>query len=276
MTIRNDYPPGVPCFVDTLCSDVDGAKRFYAGVFGWNFSGPGAMPDDPPGQYFVAQVDGHDVAAIGTIPAGNGNGDGPPPAWNTYVAVRNADETAAEAEAAGGRVLIGPFDAPPAGRMAVLADPDGATFCIWEAGMRAGAQLINAPSAWAMSLLSAPDPAAASDFYGRLFGWSAEPFAAAPDGQLWLLRLDGYLGGEPEQPVPRDVVAVLAAASAGGPPAGWGVDFWTSNADTAAAAASELGGRVIAPPTDDGMFRRTVLADPHGAVFSASQLLLGG
>ena len=273
MTIRNSYPPGVPCFVDTLCSDVEGAKRFYAGVFGWDFTGPGAMPDEPPGQYFVAQVDGHDVAAIGTLPAGNGGGL--PPAWNTYVAVQSADETAAEAEAAGGQVLAGPFDAPPAGRMAVLADPAGAAFCIWEAGTRAGAQLINAPSAWAMSLLSAPDPDAASAFYGRLFGWSAEPFDAGPGGQLWLWRLDGYLGGEPGQPVPRDVVAALAAASPGGAPPGWGVDFWTSNADAAAATVSELGGQVIAPPTDDGMFRRTVLADPHGAVFSASQLLLG-
>ena len=124
MTIRDSYPPGVPCFVDTLCSDVEGAKRFYAGVFGWDFTGPGAMPSEPPGQYFVAQVDGHDVAAIGTLPPGNGAEQ--PPAWNTYVAVQSADETAAEAEAAGGRVLAGPFDTPPAGRMAVLADPGGA------------------------------------------------------------------------------------------------------------------------------------------------------
>ena len=99
-------------------------------------------------------------------------------------------------------------------------------------------------------MLSAPDPAAASAFYGRLFGWRAEPFDAGPAGQVWLVRLDGYLGGEPEQPVPRDVVAALAAASGGGPPPGWGVDFWTSNADAAAAAASQA--RRSGPRPGDG------------------------
>ena len=51
-----------------------------------------------------------------------------PPAWNTHVAVDSADETAARATAAGGTVLVEPFDVPPAGRMAVIADPAGAAF----------------------------------------------------------------------------------------------------------------------------------------------------
>jgi hypothetical protein len=36
----------------------------------------------------------------------------------------------------------------------------------------------------------------------------------------------------------------------------------------------ELGGQVLAPPVEEAGFRRTVLADPGGAAFSASQLLL--
>jgi predicted enzyme related to lactoylglutathione lyase len=51
MSDREQYPAGVPCFVDTLVPDVEAAKRFYGAVFGWEFTGPGAMPDDPPGQY---------------------------------------------------------------------------------------------------------------------------------------------------------------------------------------------------------------------------------
>ena len=267
MSIRDRYPAGVPCFVDTLTSDVDAAKRFYAGIFGWEFAGPGAIPDDPPGEYYVARVGGDDVAAVGTLPAG-----APSSTWNTYVSVDSADEAAAEAEASGGTTLTAPFDVPPAGRMAVLADPSGAVFCVWEAGQRNGATRVNEPSAWAMSLLSTDDAQSAQAFYGRLFGWQAEPFEAGPGIEMWLWRLPGYVGGEPHQPVPRDVVAAMSSTP--GSAASWSVDFWIEDADAAAVAAAELGGSVIAPPVEAAGFRRTVLADPGGAAFSASQLLL--
>ena len=66
MSRRDEYPAGVPCFVDTLTADLEAAKGFYGGIFGWNFAGPGPMPGDPPGEYFVARVDGDDVAGVGT------------------------------------------------------------------------------------------------------------------------------------------------------------------------------------------------------------------
>jgi predicted enzyme related to lactoylglutathione lyase len=274
MTIRDSYPPGVPCWVERLIPDVEGAKSFYSGVFGWEFVGPGPMPGDPPGQYFIARLGGLDVAGIGTRPAGAADGA---PAWTTHVAVASADDAAATAEAAGGEILVGPFDVPPAGRLAVLQDPSGATFCVWQAGQREGAQLVNEPGAWAMSLLSTGDPESARAFYGRLFGWEAEPFDAGPGAEVWLWRRPGYLGGKPEQPVPRDVVAAMMRSpdeAGAGAPSNWGVDFWTADADAAAAAAPVLGGRVVAPPSEAAGFSRTILADPDGAVLSVSQLRL--
>lgn len=276
MSKRDTYPAGVPCFVDTLSPDVEAATRFYSGIFGWEYAGPGPMPGDPPGEYYVARLGGHDVAGVGCLPPG----PTPipiPPAWNTQVSVANADETAAEAQAAGGKVLVEPFDAMPAGRLAVLADPAGAVICAWQPGQRHGAALVNEPSAWAMSMLSTDDPESAQAFYGRLFGWQAEPFAAGPGMEMWLWRLPGYVGGEPQQPVPRDVVAAMTKLPANGDPSGpspnWSVDFWIEDAQAAAAAAPELGGTVVAPPSEVAGFKRTILADPHGAVFSVSQLL---
>jgi uncharacterized protein len=271
MSRRDAYPAGVPCFVDTLTADVDAAKGFYGGIFGWEFAGPGPMPGDPPGEYFVARVGGDDVAGVGALPSGD---DGAaPPAWNTHVAVDSADAAVARAKAAGGAVLMEPFDAPPAGRMAVIADSAGGALCVWEAGGRGGAARVNEPSAWAMSLLTTPDPDGARAFYGELFGWEAEAFGPS----LWLFRLPGYVGGEPDQPVPRDVVAAMTTADpSGGMPASWGVDFWIADADAAAAAAPGLGGRVVAEPFKEAMFRRAVLAAPDGATFSVSQLQLSG
>jgi predicted enzyme related to lactoylglutathione lyase len=268
MSRRETYPAGVPCFVDTLTADVDAAKSFYGGIFGWDFGGPGPMPGDPPGEYYVARVDGDDVAGVGTAPAGSS--DTIPPVWNTHVSVDSADEAAARAKAAGGTVLVEPFDAAPAGRLAVIADPAGAVLCVWEAGVRAGAARVNEASAWAMSLLTTPDPDGARAFYRELFGWETEEFGPS----IWLFRLPGYVGGEPSQPVPRDVVAAMTTAdpNAGMPPA-WSVDFWIADADAAAAATPELGGQVIAEPFQDANFRRAVLAAPDGATFAVSQLL---
>ncbi len=267
MSHRDAYPSGVPCFVDTLTSDLDSALGFYAGIFGWEFAGPGPMPGHPPGGYYVAQLDGDDVAAVGSVPA-----DGAPggPAWNTHVAVETVDDAVARASAAGGTVVVAPFDATPAGRMAVLADPAGATFCVWEAGIRHGAARVNEPSAWAMSLLTTPDPGGARRFYGDLFGWEAAEFGE----DTWLWRLPGYVGGEPQQPVPRDVVAAMTADDER--PAAWSVDFWIADADAAAAAAPELGGTVVVAPFSEAIFRRTILAAPDGAAFSVSQLQPAG
>jgi uncharacterized protein len=266
MSERDHYEPGVPCWVDTLQPDPRAAMDFYAGVFGWEFVGPGPMPGG--GEYFVAHSDGHDVAGVGSLPP-----EGAPPGatWTTYVAVRSADEATAKAKAAGGSVLAGPFDAEPAGRMVVLSDPSGASIAAWEARERRGAQRVNEPGAWAMSLLTTDDPVGAAKFYGAVFGWNVDVIEAG-ESTFTLWRLPGYVGGEPHQPVPRDVVGAMIPA-AGDAPIAWGVDFWVRSADDAAARASEGGGSVIVAPHETPGFRNAVLADPQGAVFSITQVL---
>jgi uncharacterized protein len=273
MTRIDAYPTGVPCWVDTITEDLTAAQRFYGGVFGWEFVGPGPTPGDPPGEYYVLRVSDLDVAGAGRFGGRAGGRDPLPAGWTTYVAVADVDEMADEVREAGGTVVEEPVDAAPAGRLAIVADPAGAVFGLWQAGQRAGAQLVTTPSAWAMSLLTTPDPERAEAFYGRVFGWQAEAFADGGPG-LSLFRLPGYVGGEPEQPVPRDVVAAMIAVPDRTDAALWNVDFWIADADAAAAAAPDLGGSVLAPPHDAPPFRRTVLAAPDGAAFSVSQLRL--
>jgi predicted enzyme related to lactoylglutathione lyase len=260
MSERDTYEPGVPSWVDTLQPDAKSAMGFYAGVFGWTYEGPGEMPGDPPGQYFVARLRGRDIAGIGSQPANAA----PMPSWNTYVTVASADAAADRAKQAGGAVLAEPFDVDPAGRMAVLADPLGAVFSVWEPRERGGAQLVNEPGAWAMSLLHTPDPDRAAAFFGDLFGWTTESF-----GPFTMLRLPGYVGGEPEQPVSREVIAVMTPAE--GRPH-WRPDFWVDDVDEAAATAERLGGSTISPPAPNPPGRNAVLADPYGVAFSVSQV----
>ena len=257
MSTRDDYPAGVPCWVETLQADTRAAAAFYEAVMGWRLVGSDDPDEEDAWEYLVARLHGADVAGIGT------RRDGRPPAWFTHVCVDRVETAAERARAAGGTVLDGPLDASPAGRFAVLADPLGAVFCVWEAEIRAGAERINEPGAWAMSALQTPDPERAAAFYGAVFGWRAEAW-----GPVHLLRLPGYVGGTGEQPVPRDVVAVMLPGEA----AAWSVDFWIADLEAAIAAAEAAGGRVVVPPHDQPpVFRSAVLADPEGATFSLSQ-----
>jgi predicted enzyme related to lactoylglutathione lyase len=258
MSERDGYQPGVPCWVDTFQADPDRAVGFYTQLFGWEAEETTAP--DSPRRHFMLRLRGRDVAAIGSPPA-----SGAPPAWVKHVWVESADDTAAQAVDAGGSVVVEPFDSLDGGRMAVLADPAGAVFGVWQPGEHGGAQLVNEPGAWAMSLLSTGDPDGAKAFYGTLFGWEAESL-----GDMTLWRLPGYVGGEPQQPVPRDVVAVMAVGD--DQPAGWSIDFWVGDADAAAEHAAELGGTVVVPPFDTPFSRNAVLADPGGAVFSVSKV----
>jgi uncharacterized protein len=248
MSERNGYEPGVPCWVDTWREDVDAAIGFYTELFGWEAA---------RGDYSMFRRRGRDVAGIGA-------GAGSPPAWTTYVWVDDADETAAQVRAAGGSLIREPFDSLDGGRVAIVADPAGAALGVWELGEHRGAEVVNEPGAWAMSLLSTPDTEGAVAFYGAVFGWQTEGFGGAT---MW--RLPGYVGGEPQQPVPRDVVAVMVP---GDRPA-WTPDFWVPDTDAAAAKAERLGGTVVAPPADAGPGRTAVLADLQGAVFSVSKVV---
>jgi uncharacterized protein len=90
-------------------------------------------------------------------------------------------------------------------------------------------------------------------------------------------RRPGYLGGEPKQPVPRDVVAVMVPMTASDvpkdAPSHWSVGFWVADVDAAAARALTLGAKLLEAPHDTPGFRRATIADPQGAIFSISRLI---
>src|SRR5881392_1031503 len=182
MPERDGYIPGVPCWVDTSQPDPQAAVAFYGGLFGWEFED--VMPPESEGNYFIARIRGGDVAAVGSIPEG-----APPMAmWNTYVWVESADQAASKVLDAGGKALMDPFDVMDAGRMAVFADPEGATFCVWQAKEHRGARIVNEPGSLNFNGLNTRDAQGAKSFYGSVFGW--ETLGLEGGAEMW--RLAGY------------------------------------------------------------------------------------
>ncbi len=259
MSSNNTYREGVPCWIDAFQPDPEAAARFYGPLLGWTFDAPVSMPEGMAGEYRTARCGGRLVAGIGQAPTGL-----PAAAWTTYVAVEEIDVAVARAVDAGGAVVAGPTGHGDAGRVAVLTDPAGVGFGLWQAGTRPGAERVNEPGSWTMSSLHAPDGEQADAFYGAVLGWQADPVPGAPIA-FW--RLDGHVGGAPGQPMPRDVVAVLAPIGPGDPtPPHWSVAIRVADVDASAASAEHLGGSVLMPPTDTPGFRSAVIADPQGGV----------
>jgi predicted enzyme related to lactoylglutathione lyase len=278
MSEQDRYIPGVPCWVDATQPDPEKAAAFYGDLFGWELED--VMPAESPVRYYIARLRGGDVAAV----ASQQNGGPQNAVWNTYVWVEDADETAARVRAVGGTVLMEPDDVGDWGRMAVVADPAGAAFRVWQAKAHRGAAIVNESGSLNFNDLNTRDLEGAKSFYGAVFGWEILDVGG---GAMW--ALPGY-GDFLERRTPgmrenmagmgaparfEDVVASVNPIPDDQPdvPAHWGVTFAVDDADAIAARAGQLGGRVVVPPFDAPWVRMTIISDPQGATFTASKFV---
>jgi hypothetical protein len=235
------------------------------------------MPPDAGAHYYMARIDGRDAAAISSQPPGAS----PDAIWNSYIRVESAEDAAASVRGAGGQVLSEPFDVFDAGRMGVFADPEGAVFCVWQPGSHRRSAAVNEHGAVNFNNLHTDDVEGAQAFYGSVFGWTTIDVGSA----MWALPgygdhleelTPGLREGMQQMGAPRgfeDVVAAILPREGG--PARWSVTFAVDEADAIAARARELGGSVLVGPQDVPWVRSTVLADPAGASFTASQFVAG-
>jgi hypothetical protein len=109
-----------------MTPDVERAKSFYAGLLGWTIT---ASENDPSGYLHIRNGE----EFIGGIPPSSFSPPNTPPHWLAYIYVANCDETAAKCNRLGGKTLMAPMNIEKVGRMAVLADPQGAVFAAFAA-----------------------------------------------------------------------------------------------------------------------------------------------
>ena len=245
---RTSHAPGAFSWVDLGTADADGAKAFYGSLLGWQFEDM-PIPDAPP--YSMATIGGRTVAAL------YGKRDeSQPSAWLSYVTVDDADAIAARAAELGATVIAEPFDVLEAGRMAVLQDPTGGVFAIWQPRQSIGAQLVNDPGSLTMNQLNTNDPQAAQTFYGALFGWT---FAQVASGEqtFWSIHNGDRLNGG-MMPTPQGWEI----------PSHWLAYFTVADIDASVAQIRELGGGVTIGPVPIPAGRFAVATDPQGAVFA--------
>jgi predicted enzyme related to lactoylglutathione lyase len=256
MPEMTSYEPGTPSWIDFGTPDMDTAISFYEGLFGWKAEE--ADDSEAAGGYRMFTRGGKFVA--GGMPIQDEN---QPAAWTTYVTVEDVDASVATAKEVGGQVTVEPMDVMTAGRMAVLMDPEGAVFALWQPGEHIGAGIVNEYNTLTWNELRTRDPEAAKKFYGTLFGWDGLQFGAMEGYTVWTI---GDVG--PEQGKGGMIDMAVTDMPEGIPPH-WDVTFSVEDADQVAAKCRELGGTVAAGPIDIPMGRMYALQDPGGAVFTA-------
>jgi len=240
-----EYEPGQFCWVELATSDANAAKKFYSDLFGWQYD-EYPMGDAPP--YNMAKIAGGQVGAVFE------NKD-VPPNWMNYVSVANADETAENAKSLGATVMHGPFDVFEFGRMAVIQDPEGAIFSIWQPKQHKGASVAGEEGSFCWNELMAHNADAERTFYTSLFGWTAKE---SPEYTEWHAG-DKARGGFLEMKDERFQ----------GVPPFWITYFLVDDVDQSASKAQSLGASVHHAATDiPNVGRFAVLADPQGASFA--------
>jgi len=252
------FAPGTFCWVELATSDGEKAKEFYTKLFGWDYVD---SPIGPDMIYTVLKKDGKDAAALYKMPPEMSN-QGIPPNWLSYVSVKSADDSANKAKELGAELLKEPFDVFTLGRMAVVKDPTGAVFAVWQPGTHPGVGVYNEPGSLCWNELGTRDTEKAKEFYPRLFDWEAGTQQMGPMTYT-ILKNQGRPGGGMYEITPE----------MGNLPPHWLVYFAVDDCDDKVRKAESLGGQTMKPAADiPGIGRFAILIDPQGAAFAIIKL----
>lgn len=244
-------PCGAPCWFELSSTDPVAALAFHEALFGWSHvhNDMGEM-----GNYTFLRNANGTIGAMCGMPPGS---EGRPSSWGVYFATRDIDASVARAGELGGQLHFGPFEVPGNGRGAVLADPTGAVFSLWQpAQADAGDFTMFEEYSVGWVELATRDAAAAKTFYGALLDWEfiASTVPSPVEYSEYAVagtRFGGVMAMTPEW---------------GEMPSHWSLYIPVPDVDACLARAVELGGKVCVPAFDvPGVGRIARLDDPAGA-----------
>lgn len=254
------HAPGMFCWAELGTSDCNAAKKFYSALMGWE------TLDDPipgGGTYTMLRYENGNVG--GMYPLEHMKAAGVPPHWLSYVTVKDAAATAKKAKALGANVLQDAMDVMDIGSMAVLQDPTGAAFAIWQPKKHHGSDFVGGKvGSMCWVELATNNTEKVGSFYAELFGW--QPKVQDMGGTKYTVFMsDGAQAAGMMQ----------MAQEWGNIPPHWMVYFSVAACDASAQKAASLGGQILVPPTDiPTVGRFSVLQDPQGAAFAIVKLEL--
>jgi predicted enzyme related to lactoylglutathione lyase len=242
------------CYAELATTDAGAAKAFYTELFGWSYA---ESPLPGGGLYTMLSLrDRYAAALYGLGPQQRAQRVASH--WMNYVSVSSAEQTVQNGRELGATIVAAPLDVMDLGRMAVLMDPSGAAFSIWQPKTAIGAQLINEPGAMCWNELATRDVEGSRRFYGDLFGWAGNTESYGSSSYTEFRIGERSVGGMVEM-----------TEEFGNVPPHWLPYFCVANCDESAARATGLRGSLKVPPTDiPKVGRFSIIQDPTGAVLA--------
>lgn len=258
MSTRNGAPVGAPTWIDLATSDLERAEQFYGTVFGWTFETAG--PEY--GGYVNAFSDGRPVAGM----MANDPQWGVPDGWTTYLHTADIKATLTTALGAGATACVQPaepMEVPDKGFMAMLTDPAGAFFGLWQPLQHLGFEVFGEANAPVYHQLTTRDYAKALDFYRTVFDWQTETVSDSDEFRYSTANFDG-----------EALLGIMDGAQglSEGEPSDWCFFLGSDDVDKTVALVKENGGSVIRDAEDTPYGRLAAVADPTGAGFNLSSL----
>lgn len=244
---------------ELLTTDADAAQDFYGDVIGWTAKGSG----QPGMDYRILTASEGEIGGLMQL-TDDMKAGGARPVWLGYVGVDDVDEAVASITKAGGAVHMPAWDIPAVGRLAMVADPQGAPFYVMRGAsdQESHAFAYDRPRlghcAW--NELATSDRAGAMKFYGEQFGWKK-------DGEMDMGDMGAY-----EFVRRKDVPGMFGAVMT--KPKEMPVSLWTcyfrvADIDVAIDKAKAGGAEIVNGPMEipGGEFAVNAI-DPQGAMFA--------
>lgn len=240
-------PTGRFVWFEYSSKDAKKAQAFFGELFGWKTKDMEAAGNT------------YTMIALGDKTIG-GYWPAPPPGapqhaqWISHLQVEDATASAARAKQLGGEVKMEPMKVGDAGTFAVIKDPTGAAFSVWQPDQHHGqADYLGKPGAFVWNELVTDDPERAVAFYSALAGLEEQKMDMGTM-TYHVLNRDG-----------SGRAGVMKAQQSGQEPQ-WIPYVQVDNVDQTVERATRMGATAVMPAMDvPEVGRIAVLVDPQGA-----------
>lgn len=247
------------CWLELTAIDWQQAKDFYCHLFDWRAEDE----DIGDGMFYTTMYVGNNVVAAMFQRTPEQENKGVMTHWLSYIAVDSVDATLEVIAPLNANIIAGPHDVMDAGRIAVIEEPNGAVFAIWQANQHAGIALRDAPGSLCWSELATLNRENSKTFYQQIFNWQFD------DKDMMGMTYTELKSGEHQEGGILEMTEEW-----GDTPPHWMNYFAVESCDIACEKAESLGATICVPTTkipDVGYF--SVINDPQGATFSIIELL---
>ncbi|MDB4958694.1 MAG: hypothetical protein JWO36_6263 [Myxococcales bacterium] len=246
-------PTGRFVWFEYVAKDPSKAQAFFGELFHWKTQ---SVPM-PQGAYTMIAIDGQTIGGYTPTPEG-----APAKAfWLSHLQVANAQETAGKVKAQGGKVMKEPFKVGDVGTMAVVLDPLGGSFALWQPNKAEGTgDYKGQPGHFVWNELTTENPDKSIAFYQAIGGFEHEKMEMGAQGTYHVLNSGG-----------QGRAGVMKSPTAG-VPQNWMPYVQVASADQTADKAKRLGATIIMPATSiEGVGKLAIFADPLGATLGVLQ-----